>query len=75
MGININSFGKFMNPKTYKTCKNQWSATGNGRTRRMRLMSLSTVDPTKKAKTGVAGGGDDGGGGDALPQKERSVCK
>jgi hypothetical protein len=38
-------------------------------------MSLSTVDPTKKAKTDVAGGGDDGGGGDALPQKERSVCK
>jgi hypothetical protein len=38
-------------------------------------MSLSTANLTKKAKTGVAGGGDDGGGGDALPQKERSVCK
>jgi hypothetical protein len=27
MGINNNSFRKFMNPKTYK---DQWSATGNG---------------------------------------------
>ncbi len=27
MGVNSNSFGKFMNPKTYK---DQWSATSNG---------------------------------------------
>ena len=58
MGINNNSFRKFMNPKTYK---DQWSATQNGTYwAAAKLLEQERSKPKpKKATTGKRKGDDD----------------